>query len=325
MRPSSSLYNSAYETFKRHIGAVICVLFWGLSFVSTSYIMDNGNLSPTEAYIYRFIVAYLILACINHKRWWCNSWKDELLVMIAGLSSGSLYFIAENTALKLTLTSNVSLLSSTSPLVTVLLVGLIYKSERPGMGIITGSIIAFLGVICVIFNSFSFTGEEQAFEINPLGDMIALSASFCWAIYSLVLKRLNVVYDSMFLTRKSFFYGIVTALPFLALEPSLQNPLMVFSNLSVLGNLIFLALGASILSFYLWSITVQKMGAVKANNYMYLQPIVTLVASAIILKEPITLLGIMGFVLILFGLWFGEYLQAKNRRAPSHRMRLLKS
>ncbi|MCC8114120.1 MAG: DMT family transporter [Bacteroidales bacterium] len=292
-----------------HLGAMIAVVFWGLSFVSTSYIMDNGGLTPTEAYVYRFIIAYALVVCISHKRLMCNNWQDEGLMLLCGMSAGSIYFIAENTALKMTLTTNVSLLSSTSPLVTVLLVGLIYKSERPGRGIIIGSIVAFAGVVFVIFNSF--LGSAMSLKISPLGDLLALSTSVCWALYSLILKRLNVVYDAMFITRKTFFYGIITALPFLALEPSLESPIEVLSNRWVLGNLVFLALGASIISFFLWARTIDKVGAVKANNYMYLQPVVTLVASAIIFHDPITVLGITGFVLILFGLWLGDYLQAR--------------
>ncbi len=301
-----------------HIGALVAILFWGLSFVSTSYIMDAGNLSPTEAFIYRFIVAYVVIFAISHKRIWCNTLHDEVMMMLIGLSGSSIYFIAENTALEMTLPANVSLLSSTSPLVTVLMVGLIYRSERPGMGLIIGSIVAFLGVICVIFNSFAAGVEECEFKISPLGDLLALSTAFCWAVYSLLLKRVNVVYDAMFITRKTFFYGLVTALPFLALEPELVNPLVAFSNPYVLGNLLFLALGASILGFYLWARTVSALGAIKANNYMYLQPVVTLIGAAIILHDPISFLGVLGLLLVLFGLWLGEYLENKSKKKKNN-------
>lgn len=295
-----------------HVGGFIAVMFWGLSFVSTSIIMDPaepGHLSPTEAYIYRFVVAYVIVILISHKKLFCNSWRDEFYLLLCGMSSGSIYFIAENTALEMTLTTNVSLMSSLSPLVTILLVSLLYKNDKPGKGVVIGSVIAFCGVLCVIFNSM--TGSFEI-KISPLGDLIALSTAFCWAIYSLVLKRVNVTYDTMFITRKTFFYGIITAIPFLLMQKSITSPVVAFSNPMIAGNILFLALGASIISFYLWAITVDKLGAVKANNYMYLQPIITLIASAIILGEKITILGVTGLALILFGLWFGDYLQARK-------------
>lgn len=302
------------------IGALFAVTFWGLSFVATKIMMDGGNtpspdnlrLSPTEAYIYRFCLAYFIILLISHKRLFCYNLRDELLLLLCGMSSGSIYFIAENTALELTYTSNVSLLSSTSPLVTVLIIGLLYKSERPGRGLIIGSIVAFLGVTCVILNS------ANSFEIKPLGDLLALSTAFSWALYSLIVKKLNVVYDAMFITRKTFFYGLITALPFLLVVPELQNPLDVIKHGWPLvdGSWLFLALCPSVIAFYLWAISIKKLGAVVANNYMYLQPVVTVIASTCILGEKISFLGYLGFALILFGLWLGYFLEERMGVKP---------
>lgn len=298
-----------------YIGGAIAVACWGLSFVATKILLDGGvdppnpqiALNPTEAYIYRFALAYLIILLISHKRIFCRDLKDEMLMLLCGMTSGSIYFIAENTALELTYTSNVSLLTSTSPLITVMIVGLLYKSERPGKGLIIGSVVAFLGVGCVIFNSAS------SIDIRPLGDLLSIAAAFSWAFYSLIVKKLNVLYDAMFITRKTFFYGIITALPFLLLESDLQNPLTVVMDgwPWVDGSLIFLALVPSVVAFYLWALCIKNLGPVTSNSYMYLQPVVTLIASAIILGEKISAIGIAGFILILFGLWLGYYLERR--------------
>lgn len=308
---SPSPMKSAISAIAQLLPGFIAVLFWGLSFVSTSILMDKGNLTPTEAYIYRFTFAYIIiLVFLSHKRLFCSDWRDEMLLLVCGMSSGSIYFIAENTALTMTASANVSLLSATSPLVTILIVGLIYKSERPGSGIIIGSIIAFVGVCCVICNSFFSSGEE--FHFSPVGDLVAFSTAFTWAIYSLLLRRINPIYDAMFITRKTFFYGIVTALPFLLFQNHVSSPLVIFTSPVLLGNMLFLVLCSSILSFYLWTRTVDTIGAVKANNYMYLQPIITLIGAAIIIGEKITFLGVIGLLTVLFGLWFGSFLQKRH-------------
>jgi drug/metabolite transporter (DMT)-like permease len=54
------------------------------------------------------------------------------------------------------------------------------------------------------------------------------------------------------------------------------------------------------------------MGAIKANNYMYFQPIFTMIFSAIILGEHVSLVGYIGCATILFGLWLGDYLSRKQ-------------
>ncbi len=289
-----------------HLGALLCVSMWGVSFVSTKVLL-NAEMQPVEIYIYRFALAYLIILALKHKRWFANSWRDEGLLCLCGVLAGSIYFLAENFALRYTLVSNVSLLTSLSPLITTLLVGVLYKSDRPGSGMIIGSLVAFFGVACVIFNS-SFN-----LEINPLGDLLALAAAFSWSLYSLILKRLNANYDVWFITRKTFLYGVLTALPFITVEPPRYNVIEICQNLPLLGNLLFLGLGASLISYVLWAETVKKVGAVKANNYMYLQPVITLIVSVLALSEAISFVGIMGCVLILLGLWLGDYLTRRQK------------
>ena len=243
----------------------------------------------------------MILA-VCHKKLWSNSLVDELLFAVCGLCGGSIYFIAENTALNYTLTSNVSLLTTLSPLLTTLLIGAIYKNERPGLWVYVGSIIAITGVGCIIFKS------GFHLEVMPLGDLLALSAAFSWAIYSIVLRKVNANYSALFITRKTFFYGLLTALPFLAFEPE-TAPLSALGEPVVLLNLLFLSLTASVLAYVIWSLTVKRLGAIKASNYLYFQPVMTMIVSAIILPDdPLTLMGCVGCVLIIGGVWFGDYM-----------------
>ncbi len=301
-RAASSGKNSSLILY--HLGALLIVVAWGVSFVSTRILLDNG-LHPIEIYIYRFILAYLFMLVISHKKFRSNSWRDEGLFMVCGLCGGSIYYISENVALEYTLVSNVSLITSLSPLITAVLLGILYKSERPSKGLYIGSGIAIIGVACVIFNS-SFM-----LDIKPLGDMLALLAALTWAIYSLVLRKLNVQYDALLITRKTFFYGVITALPFLAIEPDISSPALLLDPV-ILGNILFLALFASLLAFLLWTIVVGKLGPVTASNYIYFQPVVTLIFSAIILSEKLSVVGITGCVLILTGVWLSDLLSRRE-------------
>lgn len=292
------------RTWPYHLFAIFSVTVWGLSFISTRVLLDNG-INPIEIYIYRFIIAYLVMLALNHRKLWANSLKDEALFVVCGLVAGSIYFISENVALEYTLVSNVSLITSLSPLLTVLIVGLVYKTNRPGNGAYIGSLVAFIGVGLVIFNS-SFN-----MAINPIGDLLSLLAAFCWAIYSLLLKPLNAHYDARFITRKVFFYGVLTALPFLLVEPEMSDPHILLSPV-VIGNLLFLSLICSFSAYLLWAFSVAKIGAVSAANYLYFQPLITMVFSVVILHEALTAVGLMGCVMILAGVWLADFLQNKN-------------
>lgn len=281
-----------------HLGALLTVTAWGVSFVSTKVLLEHG-INPTEVYVVRTLLAYLLVLCVCHKRIFSNSLRDELLFVSCGLCAGSLYFIAENTALEYTLVSNVSLIVTLSPLITTLLVGAIYKNERPGKGVLMGSLIAFLGVGCVIFNS-SFV-----LDVKPLGDLLSLSAAVCWSVYSLVLRKLSAFYTVMFISRKTFFYGMVTAIPFLIAIPE-HTPLDVYLQFDVWSNFLFLGLFCSMIAFIIWAFTVKGLGAIKANNYLYVQPIITLIASALLLSEKVSIVGYVGCSLILLGVWISD-------------------
>lgn len=291
-----------------HIAAIIVVTIWGGSFVWTKVLTDHG-LSAVEIYIYRFLIAYVLIWPFCSKNFFAKNLKDEVLFALCGTCGGSIYFLTENNAVIYTQPSNVSLLTTLAPLVTTLLIGIIYKNERPGRWIWFGSAIAIVGVALIVFkNGFSF-------KVAPLGDMLALAASFSWALYSLVLRKIDANYSALFITRKTFFYGLLTALPFFLLEPN-NTPIAELLKWDVLGNILMLAIGASLICYFLWSLTVKKLGAIKASNYLYFQPVATMLISAYSLADdPITLIGCVGCILIIGGVWLGDFMSRNKKLA----------
>lgn len=288
-----------------HIGTLVAVTAWGIAFINTKVLLQHG-LSAVEIYVYRFVIAYLCMFVLCPRPLFSRSLADEFKMFLIGVCGSSVYFIAENTAMKYTLVTNVSLIVTTSPILTAMLIGLLYRSERPNRGFMTGSIIAFLGVACVIFNS-SFV-----VKVNPLGDMLALLAALCFAIYSVLLRPLNATYSVWFITRKTFFYGVLTALPFFAIEPTVA-PLNVIFSPVVIGNLCFLAIVCSVVAFSLWAISIKRIGVMVSGNYLYISPIVTLVASTLYLGERVSVVGYVGCGLILLGVALSEKLSGSKR------------
>jgi len=218
---------------------------------------------------------------------------------MAGLSGGSLYFVAENRALGLTLASNVSLIICTTPIMTALLLHFVNKEEKLRKNILAGSLIALVGVALVVFNG-SFV-----LKVNPLGDILTLVAAFMWAFYCLILRRMNTKYSTVFFTRKVFFYGIITLLPFTAVYPIHFNTAILFEPV-VAGNILFLGIVASLLCFIMWNSTVKKIGPIYATNYLYLVPLVTMISSSLIINEQITAIMLVGSCLIILGVYISE-------------------
>lgn len=69
---------------------------------------------------------------------------------------------------------------------------------------------------------------------------------------------------------------------------------------------LFLGLIASAVCFAAWSYCVKKLGAVTTSVYIYLVPVVSVICSALMLGEPITLMSASGTLLTLAGLFISE-------------------
>ena len=114
------------------------------------------------------------------------------------------------------------------------------------------------------------------------------------------MKRISHQYSAVFITRKIFFYGLLTVLPAFLFDPWTATSAMLFTPKVVL-NLLFLGLIASFLYFVLWTLVIAKIGAMTSSNYLYLNPISTVVISAFVLDEPMTAIAYVGSALILAG------------------------
>ena len=271
--------------------ALAAVVLWGTTFVSTKTLLGHG-LTPADIMFYRFLQAYIIMWFFSPHFHWPKNLKDELLFIGAGICGGSLYFLTENSALKLTLASNVALLVGTAPILTVLLSRFLLKTGRLRHNLIIGSLVALFGVACVVYNG------SVILQIHPVGDLLSLTAAVTWALYNIFLKKLDGKYDTLYITRKIFFYGVLTLSPVFLIHP-LTTDIALLTQPAVLGNLLFLGLVASLFCYVIWNRAVKQLGTIATSNYIYIVPLVTMLSSALILKEQITPMALTGAVLIL--------------------------
>ena len=282
-----------------HLIAILTVGIWGLTFISTKVLIEHG-LSPQEIFLLRFLMAYLGIWFISPRKLFADNWKDELWLLWGGVTGGSFYFFTENTALEITLATNVAFIVCTAPLLTTILSLLIYKKEKATAGLVGGSLLALVGVALVVYNG------HFIMKISPLGDFLTLLAAFSWAFYSLIMKKMSGRYRTTFITRKIFFYGILTILPAFILHPW-QFSLSGLWQPAVWMNLLFLGVLASLVCFVVWNIILKQLGTVRASNYIYLNPLFTLIGSAVLLDEQFTVMSLMGAMLILGGVyWAGK-------------------
>ncbi len=287
-----------WKKYSWHLIALFVVCVWSVTYISTKVLINNG-LSPQEIFFLRFLIAYLGIWFISPRRLFADNLKDEARCLFLGITGGSFYFFTENTALRFTLATNVAFILCTLPLITAVLTLLIYKQERASHKLIMGSLLAFVGVALVLCN------DSFVLKFSPLGDFLTLLAALSWAFYSLNMRQLFARYSTAFITRKIFFYGLLTILPIFLWQPW-QLPLASLLRPAVFSNLLFLGLLASLVCYFVWNMVLKRIGAVRASNYIYLSPLFTLIASAILLGERLTPVALLGAALIIGGVYWAE-------------------
>jgi len=291
-----------------HVVAFLVVSIWGTTFVFTKLLL-LGGLTAAQIFILRFIIAYMLLLvyCLfKGIRWKADSWRDELLMAALGVTGGSLYFLTENSAMNYTTTTNTSIIVSLCPLFASAIIGFFYKAERLSRVQTLGTLLAALGVVVVVMNG------HFVLHLSPRGDALAFAACLCWAFYSLLMIPANARYDTVFITRKVFFYGLLSMIPYYIVHPELNLHLL-FAQPQMVWNLLFLGCVASMLCFLAWNWVLKQLGAVVATNYVYLNPVTTIVFAWFILDEQITSWFILGTLFILLGM----YLADRHAQRPS--------
>ena len=280
---------------------VVCI--WGTTFVQTK-VLINAGLTPEEIFFFRFVLAYVMIVPFAGRRLFMNSVRDELVAIALGLTGGSLYFITENTALIYGYCSNVSLLVCVTPLTTAFLMGWLYPSERMNRKALLGSCVALFGVALVVFNG------NFVLKLSPLADGLAFAACLCWTFYSVLMKYIQPRYGTLFIMRKVFGYGLLTIMPmFIGNMPRLD--MVIDGGAAVWGNVLMLGCVASMLCFTLWNYVLDRLGTVRATNFIYFNPVVTMAASWLVLDECITWIALLGACLVLVGMYCAERCRTK--------------
>ncbi|HBJ79843.1 MAG: DMT family transporter [Fusobacterium varium] len=281
-----------------HISAILTVLIWGTTFISTKVLLSH--FTPIEILFFRFSLGFIALLLIYPHKLILTDKKQEKFFMLAGLCGVTLYFLFENIALTYSFASNIGVIVSISPFITGILTHFFLKQEKLKLSFFLGFFVSITGVALISFNG------STVLKLNPIGDILAVLAAATWSIYSIVTKKISdYQYNTIQVTRRIFFYGLIFMLPALFFFDfhigidRFKEPLLLF-------NILFLGFGASAVCFVTWNLSLKLLGVLKTSVYIYAVPVITVAFSAFILKEKITSIAMVGTFLTLAGLFISE-------------------
>lgn len=281
-----------------HIAAIVTILIWGTTFISTKILL--ADFTPMEILFYRFLMGFIALILVRPKIIPFKNWRQELLFVGAGLFGVTLYFLLENIALTYTYASNVGMIVSIIPMITAVLAHFLLEGEKLRLTFFIGFGAALIGLLLITFNG------NVVLRLNPFGDIMAVGAALVFGGYSIFMKKLSAYdYHIIELTQRVFLYGLLFMIPALFLF-DFHFDLSRFSSASNVLNMLFLGIGASALCFATWNYSVGVLGAVKSSAYIYMVPVITITAAILILHENMTWIALLGGALTLLGLYISE-------------------
>ena len=137
------------RAFAGHLMALLTVLVWGATYVASDYLLESY--SALQILLLRFLLAYLVLWLLKPRLLRITSLKSELGMLALALSGVLAYYFLEARAIVYGGPTNTSILVSTVPMWTLLLLCLTTK-QIMHLRHLLGFLVAIAGVVLVVYN-----------------------------------------------------------------------------------------------------------------------------------------------------------------------------
>ena len=189
----------------------------------------------------------------------------------------------------------------------------LFLGERLCGSNLFGLLVAASGLVLI--------GLQGGQAMTLAGFALTIAAASMWALGNVVTRKLGKVN----LVGLVVWGSLIPPLPFLALSLWLEGPELISQSLRTLGVdsllvLAYLAFGATILGYGLWSRLLSRYPASQVAPFSLLVPVVGISSSALLLGERLGSLQMVGALLVMAGLlinvWGGRLLDSWRQRAP---------
>ena len=274
--------------------AMMSISFWGVSFVSTKAVL--GKLDPYSLLVIRFGIGalFLLLLLLLQRHRLQISIKYVPHLMVLGILGVFVHQVLQATALLTINASPAGWLISFSPVFTVIL-SVLFLHEKMSLTKAVGMALAITGVLII---STTRSGQSFQFDMN-IGFFLMVLSTLNWAIYSVLLKSLKIPYPPLVVTFYMCLLGLVLTTPFIIRNKGWEN--LSLLNHSEWAHLLFLGVFVSGIAYWYWGKALGVLEASKVSMFLYLEPIATLIAAVLLLKEKVLLISVAGGIIIIIG------------------------
>ena len=271
------------------------VLIWGTNFTIVKASVQH--IPPLAFTAVRFLLATgVLLVLVRILEPDAEIPKKDLWRLVGiGLVGNTLYQPAWVVGLDHTTASNSAVIIGALPGIVALLAWLL-KIERVPAIVGLGIILSLLGVGMVVgAHGISLGGP------TVLGDLLTVGAVFCWATYTLGLKKLSPTVSPLRVTAVTTAVG-TPGIALMALPEALRTDWVHVPWLAYAG-IVYAALISLVGAYFLFNTGVRTLGPSRAAVFSCLIPLVGVVVAWIFLDEVPLPLQALGACFVIFGVW----------------------
>ena len=269
------------------------VIVWGLSFIATKQALIEVR--PVVIVFLRQLLGILFLAFViikQKKSFIVDLRKEKWIFALAAIACFHLWI--QVTGLQWTTASNTGWIIGITPVFMVIM-GLLFFKEKITSTQTTGIVISFLGLLFLVskgdFSSLDF--------IKNKGDLLIITSSITWSVYSLASKKATLTLSPALTTFYLFVIVAIMIAPFTINQQNISDVVNLSAN--GWGSILFLGIFCSGVAYTLWAQALSEMDASRVGAFLYLEPFVTFFGSWLLLDEQITFIMLLSGLIIIGG------------------------
>lgn len=291
------------ETTKRntYIGialALITTIIWSGNFIIARDLYEQ--IPPVSLAFYRWALASVIILVVGYKKFIAEktivfkNWKYFFWVALTGITLFNTFiYVAGHT----TTATNMALIGTTTAPIFAIIISAIFLREQVTPLRLTGLLFCISGVVLLL--SKGSINTLLTFRFTA-GDVWILLAAFVFSIYTVLVKRKPGTISPVTFLFVIFIGGTLLLLPFFIIEKIVTPPVQ--WNGHLLGSILYVGIGASVIAFFFWNTAIARVGAVRTALFGNLIPVFSALEAVWLLGESITTVHLISGALVITGL-----------------------
>jgi drug/metabolite transporter (DMT)-like permease len=220
------------------------------------------------------------------------------LIVAIGIAQAGLGQVMAFWSLHSTTAINASLISALQPALIVLLAAILV-GERLDLRHKLGIVIALAGAVVAIARGDLAVLRDLSFVV---GDLYMVVTGVCWALYTVLVKRVPAALDPVVLFFALTAAAAVVLAPFYALEAFVVESGIAL-NAQTIASLFYIVVFTGIFCLILLNAAIHAIGPGRVGAFYNLIPVATALIAVPAIDEPLRLYHVLGLALVISGIY----------------------